>query len=425
MVLKAAWARRVLFVIGLALIIFGSIGLALNTPWGGVANSLFAIFGTTMSFAQFSVGFSTLKPADSVSHDDAKPEPSLAQHAAAPSPAAWQPKAKLSASSAQIFLGYAQLTIGRAPGNQQVLNDAQVSGYHALIRPEEQGYTIMDLGSSNGTWVNGQRISAKIPQLLKAGDIIRIGTTRFTYEATPLAMANPREAYAQAPLPPTQQSNPPERLIAPPPPGVAAWSFPPPAGWHTPQIYRRSGIALLLAGIGIILYILIALLPLPAPLETFLTSAVFGLAFIAGLCGLRGFYAKQAGRGGWFGIIGTIMLTTGWILNVLISLITCVYVLSFTTNQPLSLGAFTLDGVFYRVNYIFLVAGDIIMGIGMIRAGVFPRWTGIALIVVGFLNLASTLSFVYPQSALPILIELVTAILVAILFCRLGTALMK
>src|SRR2546421_4301688 len=60
----SARARRVIFIAGLALIAFGGIGLVIHAPWGDVANSLFTIFGTTTSFAQFSIGFVSLKPAD-------------------------------------------------------------------------------------------------------------------------------------------------------------------------------------------------------------------------------------------------------------------------------------------------------------------------------------------------------------------------
>jgi predicted component of type VI protein secretion system len=80
-------------------------------------------------------------------------------------------------------------TIGRAPDNQLVVNDPRVSSHHAQIRPEGQGYDIVDLGSSNGTFVNEQRLVPHVPRLLYAGDLIRIGDTWFTYEAG--AMSQP------------------------------------------------------------------------------------------------------------------------------------------------------------------------------------------------------------------------------------------
>lgn len=74
------------------------------------------------------------------------------------------------------------LTIGRAPDNQLVLQDNQASGHHAEIRSEGQGYTIIDRGSTNGTFVNEQRLTPQIAMALNSGDVIRIGATKFTYE---------------------------------------------------------------------------------------------------------------------------------------------------------------------------------------------------------------------------------------------------
>ena len=80
-------------------------------------------------------------------------------------------------------------TIGRAPENLLVVNDPKVSSHHAQIRPEEQGYDIVDLGSSNGTFVNEQRLVPNVPRLLYTGDQVRIGDTVFVYEAG--AMSQP------------------------------------------------------------------------------------------------------------------------------------------------------------------------------------------------------------------------------------------
>ena len=74
------------------------------------------------------------------------------------------------------------LTIGRAPDNQMVLEDQQASSHHAEIRPDMQGYLLVDVNSRNGTFVNEQRLISQTPRLLISGDVIRIGETRFTYE---------------------------------------------------------------------------------------------------------------------------------------------------------------------------------------------------------------------------------------------------
>ncbi|MEO6892770.1 MAG: FHA domain-containing protein, partial [Ktedonobacteraceae bacterium] len=93
-------------------------------------------------------------------------------------------EATLNGPFGQTTLGSGAVTFGRAPDNQLSLNDAQASSHHAEIRPEGQGYAIIDKGSTNGTFVNEQRINSNVPRLLNAGDRIRIGGTVFTYETS-------------------------------------------------------------------------------------------------------------------------------------------------------------------------------------------------------------------------------------------------
>jgi pSer/pThr/pTyr-binding forkhead associated (FHA) protein len=75
------------------------------------------------------------------------------------------------------------LTIGRAPDNQLVLPDQQASSHHAEIRPDTQGYLLIDVNSRNGTFVNEQHLLPQTPRLLISGDVIRIGDTRLTYSS--------------------------------------------------------------------------------------------------------------------------------------------------------------------------------------------------------------------------------------------------
>src|SRR5215472_16601410 len=81
------------------------------------------------------------------------------------------------------MLGPRGVTIGRSPDNQIVLNDPQASSHHAEVRPEGEGYVISDLGSTNSTFVNQQRLTPNVPYALKPSDFIRIGSTEFTYSA--------------------------------------------------------------------------------------------------------------------------------------------------------------------------------------------------------------------------------------------------
>lgn len=71
------------------------------------------------------------------------------------------------------------VTLGRAPSNTLCLHDPRASRQHALIRstPDGDGYLLCDLGSGNGTYINGERIDVGLPHPLADQDHIRIGTT--------------------------------------------------------------------------------------------------------------------------------------------------------------------------------------------------------------------------------------------------------
>lgn len=62
---------------------------------------------------------------------------------------------------------------GRGVGSDIVLTDKSLSRQHARIRPTASGLVIEDLGSTNGTFVNGQRVTS--PTLLRAGDTLQLG----------------------------------------------------------------------------------------------------------------------------------------------------------------------------------------------------------------------------------------------------------
>jgi len=73
-------------------------------------------------------------------------------------------------------------TIGREPGNDVIVENLLVSGYHARIDPAGKDYILTDLQSKNGTFVNGERVtSAK----LKDGDHILIGKHTLVFTLDP------------------------------------------------------------------------------------------------------------------------------------------------------------------------------------------------------------------------------------------------
>ena len=79
----------------------------------------------------------------------------------------------------EVQLGQ-RVTIGRAPDNLVVLEDRELSKHHAEVAPDGDGFVIRDCGSSNGTYVNGQRISR---HRLAAGDVVEVGSSRYRFVA--------------------------------------------------------------------------------------------------------------------------------------------------------------------------------------------------------------------------------------------------
>ena len=78
-------------------------------------------------------------------------------------------------------LDSAPVTIGRSSDNDMDLGDDEfASARHARVEPRRDGVWVEDVGSTNGTFVNGARLDS--PKRLSAGDVIRVGETDLRFE---------------------------------------------------------------------------------------------------------------------------------------------------------------------------------------------------------------------------------------------------
>jgi hypothetical protein len=78
-----------------------------------------------------------------------------------------------------VLLLRSQTTIGADDENEIVLGDNFVSGRHACLRWDGVSWLIKDLGSANGTFVNGQRCAPHKEQLVPVGATLQIGDVVF------------------------------------------------------------------------------------------------------------------------------------------------------------------------------------------------------------------------------------------------------
>ena len=129
------------------------------------------------------------------------------------------------------------LTIGREGCDVLLAHDEGVSRQHAKVEQRGDALVLLDLDSTNHTFVNGVRLQAHEPYTLRPGDVIRVGNTHFTFHAegqapaTRLISETPQGQAFPAPGPgfPAQPASAPPYQAPPAPgPGFSAQPAPVP-----------------------------------------------------------------------------------------------------------------------------------------------------------------------------------------------------
>ncbi len=176
-----------------------------------------------------------------------------------------------------------QLVIGRDTASAVTINDAEVSRKHARLTFQGGKYVIEDLGSTNGTFVNGQRLVS--PVVLKSGDVVSLGEQIvLMYEtlssdpgATVMSARKsvPRPAPAPAPVP----------SPAPVPAQQQYYAAPPPAAPAMTPIARPSNNTVLYIVIGVLAFLCVCGGALYLIDANYLWCPLFGFFFRAlGYC---------------------------------------------------------------------------------------------------------------------------------------------
>ena len=156
-------------------------------------------------------------------------------------------------SSRRVVLGDEPITIGRQIANMVVIEDHEASRFHCVVERVAAGYRVRDLGSRNGTRVNGQLIKST---LLEDGDVVQVGKTEMklflTEQPDPAAIARASLSSLHGSSPPPSNVPAPRAsahatLVAPPPSAAGgiedgdSLEFLPPPGGYDPGAGGAGG----------------------------------------------------------------------------------------------------------------------------------------------------------------------------------------
>ncbi len=102
-------------------------------------------------------------------------------------------------TGAQVDLDQPSISVGRADSNDIVLTDGLPSRNHAQIAVADGVVTVEDLGSANGTFINGERIDAGSAVTLAAGDLVRFDVVEFQLVAAAAPVADAEDKTVMRP----------------------------------------------------------------------------------------------------------------------------------------------------------------------------------------------------------------------------------
>src|SRR4051812_6357497 len=97
----------------------------------------------------------------------------------------------------RLTLAEQTYTLGRHPDRDLPLDDARASGLHAQLEPEDGGWKIVDMKSSNGTSLNSAPVKSA---RLSAGDVVEIGNSTFIFHENDEAVASSPDGETPEPV---------------------------------------------------------------------------------------------------------------------------------------------------------------------------------------------------------------------------------
>jgi hypothetical protein len=213
-------------------------------------------------------------------------------------------------NSGKIYrLEASEIIIGRDANNGVAINDAEVSRKHARLSLHGSAYVIQDLGSTNGTFVNGQRITGS--QVLNIGDTVSFGENIVViYEAAldpnatvissaqipravaPVQRPAPAPSYITPPIPTPVYT--PAQVYTPPPAPMPVYSGQVPVSPIPMPVQpekKRTGMVIgIIVGLIIVMCICVLLFGFFAPQSVLcapgirIISNLFGPMFGYGVC---------------------------------------------------------------------------------------------------------------------------------------------